>query len=201
MPTRENPATLRGNRVHLRLPKRADQRSFIAQAKRSRALHRGWVRAPETAAGFAAYVEGYATRAASARNVGFVVVRNDDQTLAGVVNFSEIVRGAFQSAYVGYYAFGPLAGAGYMTEGFALALDFAFGPLRLHRVEANVQPDNVRSLALVERLGFLREGYSQRYVKIGGRWRDHVRFAMLAEHWRAQRASVRRLIARNGDDR
>ena len=88
-----------------------------------------------------------------------------------------------------------------MTEGFALALDFAFGPLRLHRVEANVQPDNVRSLALVERLGFLREGYSQRYVKIGGRWRDHVRFAMLAEHWRAQRASVRRLIARNGDDR
>jgi hypothetical protein len=106
----------------------------------------------------------------------------------------EIVRGAFKSAYVGYFAFAALAGRGYMTEGFALALDFALRDFGLHRVEANVQPDNVRSLALVERLGFTREGYSRRYVKIAGRWRDHVRYAMLAEDWRKLRGDVRRRL-------
>ena len=60
----------------------------------------------------------------------------------------------------------------------------------LHRVEANVQPVNAPSLALVARLGLVREGYSRRYVKVGGRWRDHVRFAMLAEDWPAARRRV-----------
>ena len=69
----------------------------------------------------------------------------------------------------------------------ALALDFAFGTLKLHRVEVNIQPVNARSLALVERTGFAREGFSRRYVKIGGRWRDHVRCALLAEDWRGCR--------------
>ena len=122
------------------------------------------------------------------------VLDGEDQALAGVINFSEIVRGAFESAYVGYFAFAPLEGQGYMSEGFALALDFAFRDFGLHRVEANVQPDNARSLALVERLGFTREGYSRRYVKIAGRWRDHVRYAMLAEDWRTLRGAVRRRL-------
>ena len=192
MPTRKNPAAFEGNRVHLRLPRRSDQRAFLAQARRSRSLHRGWVQAPETPAAFAAYVERYRPTGATPRHVGLLVVRNDDGALAGVINFSEIVRGAFHSAYVGYYALAPLAGAGYMTEGFALALDFAFRRLKLHRVEANVQPANAPSIALVERIGFTREGYSRRYVKIAGRWRDHVRFAMLAEDWKARRMKVRR---------
>jgi ribosomal-protein-alanine N-acetyltransferase len=194
MPTRKHPATLEGNRVHLRMPRRSDQRAFIAQAKQSRTLHRGWVQAPETPGAFAAYVERYNAAPATARHLGLLVLRNDDDALAGVINFSEIVRGGFQSAYVGYYAFAPLAGEGYMTEAFALALDFAFRTLRLHRVEANVQPGNRRSLALVERLGFAREGFSPRYVKIAGRWRDHVRYAMLVENWRTQRRRVRRAI-------
>jgi ribosomal-protein-alanine N-acetyltransferase len=200
MPTRKNPAALAGNRVHLRLPRRADQRSFIAQAKRSRSLHRGWVHAPETPSAYAAYVARYNPSGAMPRHIGFLVVRNEDDTLAGVINFSEIVRGAFHSAYVGYYALAPLAGAGYMTEGFALALDFAFRRMRLHRVEANVQPANVRSIALVERVGFAREGYSRRYVKIAGRWRDHVRFAMLAEDWNVRRVELRRSLEADSTD-
>ena len=198
MPTRKSPAALEGNRVHLRQPRRADQRTFIAQAKRSRALHRGWVQAPQTPRAFAAYVQRYNCAGAAPRDVGFLVVRNEGGALAGAINFSEIVRGAFHSAYVGYYALAPLAGEGYMTEGFALALDFAFRQLRLHRVEANVQPGNRRSIALVERVGFVREGYSRRYVKIAGRWRDHVRFAMLAEDWRTRRNELRREIAAAG---
>ena len=72
--------------------------------------------------------------------------RRDDDALVGVFNFSEIVRGAFQSTYLGYFAFAPHAGSGYMTEGMALALDVAFGRLELHRVEVNIQPTNTRSL-------------------------------------------------------
>src|SRR4051812_19971617 len=195
MPTRTNPSVMTGKRVHLRPPRRNDQKAFIAQARASRPLHRGWVEPPETPVAFAAYVARYGSRSASPRHAGFLVVRNDDDALAGVVNFSEIVRGVFHSAYVGYYALEPLAGDGYMAEGFALALEFAFRTLKLHRVEANVQPSNRRSLALVERLGFEREGYSRRYVKIGGRWRDHVRFAMLTEDWRKRRAGIRRGLA------
>ncbi|MDQ2917789.1 MAG: GNAT family N-acetyltransferase [Pseudomonadota bacterium] len=195
MPTRNNPATLEGNRVHLRSPRRTDQRSFIAQARQSRALHRGWVQAPETPTAYAAYVARYHPTAATPRDIGFLVIRNEDDALAGVINFSEIIRGAFHSAYVGYYAFASLAGDGYMTEGFALALDFAFRELKLHRIEANVQPANSPSLALVERVGFAREGYSPRYVKIAGRWRDHVRFAVLAESWKKHRVELRRRLA------
>ena len=195
MPTRKSPAVLMGKRVHLRPPRRADQKTFIAQARASRNLHRGWVQAPETPSAYTAYVERYRAGRAQPRHAGFLVVRNEDDALAGVINFSEIVRGAFHSAYVGYYAFAPLAGDGYMTEGFALALDFAFRRLKLHRVEANVQPANRRSLALVERVGFEREGYSRRYVKIAGRWRDHVRLAMLAEDWTARRTDLKRRTA------
>ncbi len=199
MPTRRNPAILEGNRVHLRSPGRRDEQAFIAQAARSRALHRRWVQAPATPDAFDVYVQRYRRADLEVRNVGLLIVRNEDDAIAGVVNFSEIVRGAFQSAYVGYYAFAPLAGAGYMTEGFVLALDFAFHDLDLHRVEANVQPANTRSLALVERLGFVREGYSRRYVKIAGRWRDHVRFGMLAEEWPRKRGDVRRHLAKQRD--
>jgi ribosomal-protein-alanine N-acetyltransferase len=192
---RKSPAAMMGKRVHLRLPRRSDQQAFVSAARASRRLHSGWVQAPETPAAYVAYAERYAFRGRSPRHAGFLVVRNDDGALAGVINFSEIVRGAFHSAFVGYYAFVQLAGDGYMTEGFALALDFAFRRLALHRVEANVQPANRRSIALVSRLGFEREGYSRRYVKISGRWRDHVRFAMLAEDWRTRRTGVMRTIA------
>ena len=93
---------------------------------------------------------------------------------------------ALQSAFLGYYAFEGMNGRGLMREGLGLTLDNAFRVLRLHRVEVNVQPANARSIALVEAAGFVREGYSRRYVKVAGRWRDHVRYAMLAEDWRRQ---------------
>ena len=195
MPSPRLPALRRGEHVHVRLPRADDAKPFLAAVRASRALHDGWVSPPATRAGFDAYVARFRppTRGrAEARHAGIIVARNADGALAGVFNFSEIVRGAFQSAYLGYYAFSPLAGRGYMREGLALALEYAFGTLKLHRVEVNIQPSNARSLALVERVGFAREGYSRRYVKIRGRWRDHVRYALLVEDWRAARRRASR---------
>jgi ribosomal-protein-alanine N-acetyltransferase len=74
-----------------------------------------------------------------------------------------------------------------MAEGLGLTLEFAFRVLKLHRVEANIQPMNLRSLSLAQEAGFVREGFSRRYVRIAGRWRDHVRLALLVEDWRARR--------------
>ena len=72
-----------------------------------------------------------------------------------------------------------------MTEGLGVVLERAFTDLGLHRVEANIQPGNIASLALVRRCGFEREGFSPGYLKIGGRWRDHERWAIRLEHWRS----------------
>jgi ribosomal-protein-alanine N-acetyltransferase len=194
MPTRRNAPLFEGQRVHLRPPRRSDEAAFLEGALRSRMMHRGYVQPPLTPDAFAVYLARHrATR--DPRHLAFLVVRSEDDALAGVVNFSEIVRGVFLSAYVGYYGFAAMGGRGYMTEGLALALDFAFRDAGLHRVEANVQPGNARSLALVERVGFVREGYSRRYVKIGARWRDHVRLAMLAEDWPRRRTALRKAYA------
>jgi ribosomal-protein-alanine N-acetyltransferase len=194
MPTRTTPsgvvAQRPGGRVCLRVPRRTDAAAFLAAAKSSRKLHDGWVYPPLTPERFAAYVRrfgaGRGREPLAVTHAGFLVCRQDDDALLGVFNFSEIVRGAFQSAYLGYYAFVPHAGQGYMAEGLALALGVAFRGLKLHRVEVNVQPDNRASIALVRQAGFVREGFSRRYVRIGGRWRDHVRFALLAEDWRTR---------------
>jgi ribosomal-protein-alanine N-acetyltransferase len=157
------------------------------------------VNAPATRAAYRQYVARFGKPLRAATHAGFVAARVDDDAPVGVLNLSEIVRGGFQSAYLGYYALAPHAGKGYMTEALALLLDAAFRELGLHRVEANVQPGNRTSIRLVQRAGFAREGYSRRYVKIGGRWRDHVRFAILAEDWPAlRRKLVARLASRAG---
>jgi ribosomal-protein-alanine N-acetyltransferase len=184
-----------GPRVYLRRPGPRDAAAFIAGARLSDRLHRGWVQAPTTKASFAAYLRHFAgpksRDPASASHIGVVVCKLDDDALIGVFNFSEIVRGALESSYLGYYAFAPHVGQGYMSEGLNLVLALAFVKLKLHRIEANVQPNNRPSVALVRRAGFTREGFSRRYVKIAGRWRDHERWAMLAEDWRRLRRADR----------
>lgn len=179
-----------GLRVYLRTPRLVDAAAFLAATRASRKLHDGWVHPPRTQALFAAYVRRYGrfrtTDPMAATHAGLLVCRCEDDALVGAFNLSEIVRGAFQSAYLGYFAFVPHEGEGYMGEGLELTLGVAFRTLKLHRVEVNVQPTNRRSLALVRRAGFVREGFSRRYVRIAGSWCDHVRFALLAEDWRAR---------------
>ncbi len=96
-------------------------------------------------------------------------------------NLSQIFMGPFRSAYLGYWGYPPTGGRGLMTDALRAVARFTFDELGLHRIEANVQRDNVRSLALVRRAGFVKEGFSPRYLRIGGVWRDHERWALLAD--------------------
>ena len=98
-------------------------------------------------------------------------------------NINDVVRGNFQSASLGYYAFTPYAGQGLMREGMLLVLRQAFGKLKLHRLEANIQSNNKASIALVKKFGFVREGFSKRFVKVRGRWKDHERWAIISENF------------------
>ena len=168
-----------GRRSYLRAPRPSDRDEFLRLVRSSRELHRPWVYAPETPREFAAYLG----RCSNATERCFLVCRQDDQGLVGVYNLSQIARGFFESAYLGYYAFAPAAGQGLMADGLQLVLRHTFRKLKLHRLEANIQPDNERSKRLVERAGFRYEGYSPRYLKIGGRWRDHERWAITREDW------------------
>jgi ribosomal-protein-alanine N-acetyltransferase len=100
--------------------------------------------------------------------------------IAGMININGIVRGRFQNASLSYAAFAPTAGQGYLTEGLGLVIRHAFEQLRLHRLEANIQPGNHASLRLVQRLGFRQEGFSPDMLFIDGAWRDHERWAITA---------------------
>ena len=117
----------------------------------------------------------------------FLCCRLEDGAIVGYFELSQIVRRHFQNAILGYNGSAPYAGQGYMGEGIELLLRHAFLTMRLHRVEANIQPGNLPSLTLAQRAGFRREGFSPRYLEIGGRWRDHERYAILAEDWRDMR--------------
>jgi ribosomal-protein-alanine N-acetyltransferase len=169
-----------GPRVRLEKPSASRRCEFIAAVRASKALHGRFVSPPADAPAYAAWLK----RLRSPLQEGHLVVDASTGELAGVINLSEIVHGSFQSAYLGYYALAPHAGSGRMRAGMRLVLRRAFTELKLHRVEANIQPDNAASIDLVRRLGFVREGYSRRYLKIRGRWQDHERWALTREDWR-----------------
>jgi ribosomal-protein-alanine N-acetyltransferase len=134
---------------------------------------------PKTSEAFDAYLQ----RLRGETHLGYWVCTEDGE-LAGVFDISEVVRGLFDSGYLGFYAFMPHHGRGYMTKGLCAVLSEAFGRQGLHRLEANVQPENEASRRLTQSAGFRLEGFSPRYLKIAGRWRDHERWAITAEEWR-----------------
>lgn len=181
---REGPAGDRepvsGARVYIRAPMLSDLEEFTELMRESRAFHRPWASAPTDEIRFHAYLEDSARPDFEA----FLVCRIEDDQIIGFFNISQIVRGLFQSAYLGYAAAERFAGQGYMREGIDQVLRVAFTELGLHRLEANIQPGNQASIALARGAGFKREGFSPRYLKISGRWRDHERWALLAEDWR-----------------
>jgi ribosomal-protein-alanine N-acetyltransferase len=173
-------ATRPGSRVLLRDLVSADREAFVRMVRESRELHRPWTYPPERADQF----EDLVARAGRDDFVCLAACLVEDGDLVGIFTISQIVRGYFQSAYLGYYAAARYAGQGLMRESMELVLDYSFGTLALHRLEANIQPGNAPSIALARGAGFRLEGYSPRYLLIGGRWRDHERYAITADERR-----------------
>ncbi len=149
----------------------------------SRRLHRPWISPPTSPEEFSILL----SRCRDASFEFMLACRPGDGAIVGYFDVSQIVRGPLQSAYLGYGGVAGFDGRGYMSAALRLVLARAFGELGLHRLEANIQPGNEPSLALVRRAGFVREGFSERYLKIGGRWRDHERWAIRSEQWRSGR--------------
>jgi len=164
-------------RAWIRRAKRSDATEMVRLALASCKLHRPWVAPPTTEM---AYVE-WLKKHRPPRHELLLVGRHSDDAIVGNFNISEIVGGAFCCGFLGFWIGEPYQKQGYALEGLKLVLRFAFSDLKLHRLEANIQPENRASSALVQRAGFKKEGYSQRYLKIGGRWRDHERWAIRSD--------------------
>jgi len=174
---------LKGKRVFLRQPKAEDFQELVLLYKSSRKFHRGLVQTPITKTAF----EKYLAHSQLEANEYFLICRNEDGAIVGSVNLSQIFRGNFKNAYLGYYLGEKFTRRGFMTEAVEVLVRFAFTGLKLHRLEANVQSENLASIKVLQRNSFTKEGFSPKYLKIGGRWRDHERWAIIAEDWRKNR--------------
>lgn len=167
------------SRIFIRKPIEADWEELLLLHQKSRDLHFPWVCPALNEEGCKAYIN----RCQNDDFEGLLICHSTDKHIVGVVNLSQIFYRAFQSAYLGYYMHIDFAGQGLMTEGIRLGINYAFYTLDLHRVEANIQPENTASLHLIKRMGFTREGFSRRYLYINGEWRDHERWALTVEDW------------------
>lgn len=104
----------------------------------------------------------------------FLFLKQNPQEIIGTLNFSNCVRGVFQSCTVGYSLGEAYQGHGYMSEALQTTIKYLFAQLRFHRISANYIPHNQRSGNLLKRLGFVVEGYARDYLYINGQWQDHV---------------------------
>lgn len=169
--------------VSIRPLERGDAAELLELRSRKRAHLEPWEPArPEswyTLAAQQAAVEAAVAARESGRGFPFAVVESG--RIVGGVNLSEIVRGAFQNAYLGYWVDGSVARRGFATEAVRQAVAFAFGEAGLHRVQAAVIPRNGASVRVLEKAGFREEGLALRYLQIAGAWEDHRIFALTAE--------------------
>ncbi|UYP24785.1 GNAT family N-acetyltransferase [Bacillus velezensis] len=109
----------------------------------------------------------------------FFCIFLQDQTLIGTISLFQVVRGAIQSAFIGYFSDGEHNGKGYATKAVKLAVDYAFNELKLHRIEAGVMPHNKASIRVLEKAGFHKEDIARKNVKINGKWEDHQVLAII----------------------
>lgn len=179
MPHQADRYLAEGPRVGIRHFTHDDAAEFTARARESKELHHPWLFPPDSAAAYAAYAERLIKDRSKA---GFLVcAKEDGDAIAGFININNIVEGGFQSGALGYGAFAHASGRGLMREGLDLVVGYAFGPMRLHRLEINAQPTNTASIALARACGFRLEGFSPNMLYIDGAWRDHERWAITTE--------------------
>ncbi|MHC4952798.1 MAG: GNAT family N-acetyltransferase [Planctomycetota bacterium] len=174
-----------GTRVLLARPHPADEEEFLALIRASADFLRPWEPQPppglkqDSPQRFRSLLE----QDASDLHDKLLIRRTADRAIIGSMSLNNIVKGVFLNAHLGYWIGGDYARQGYMTEALQLALRHAFVTRGLHRVEANVRPHNVASIALVRRAGFRLEGVGQGLLRIAGDWSDHERWALLSDEW------------------
>jgi [ribosomal protein S5]-alanine N-acetyltransferase len=170
---------LRGDRILLRYLTPDDAQALLAFMKENRGFLEQWEPARErgffTLDAQLADIEAAADDAAADRRHAFAIFL--DSELVGRIALSQIFRGIFQNAYLGYSVAQRWNGRGLATEAVRVAVDFAFGDLGLHRVQAAVMPRNIGSIRVLEKNGFREEGYAVGYLCINGVWEDHRIFA------------------------
>ena len=166
-----------GTQVYLRKVVAQDQGEFLQLMRASMDIHRPWITPPTTPQMFRNYMQ----RIRRSDGEGYAICRTADDCIVGVINLNHIVRGTFQNASLGYYVGLPYQGNGYMQQGLEQLMRLAFTTLGLHRLEANIQPDNERSKKLVAACGFRCEGLSEGFLFIDGQWRDHDRWSACAD--------------------
>lgn len=171
---------IKGKKVFLRHPQNKDHKEFAYVMKASKKLYKGLANPPIEKENFEAYVKQNESDA----NENMLICQNKDSAIVGAINLSQIFRRGFQNAYLGYYISEKFGEKGYMSEAIALVLRYAFKDLKLHRIEANIQPHNLASIAVVRKNDFTKEGFSPKYLKIGGCWRDHERWAIIRDNWK-----------------
>lgn len=158
--------------LYLRKPDIQDKISLIKAYEQSKELHEPFVFAPVDMNKYLAQEHCY------------LLCDKHNHHIIGTFNISNIVRGWFQSGYLGYAVFAPFQQQGFMHHGMLLLIEEAFTKLKLHRLEANIQPENIASIKLVAKAGFIKEGYSKNYLRIGGKeWKDHERWALINPEW------------------
>ena len=161
--------------ISIRYPSPTDKTAFIKAMKISEKFHYPWVEAPKDSNAFDEFLAKYQLE----NNISYLVLYQ--KQIAGVININQIIRGYFQSAFLGYYAVILFSGKRIMRKGLSLVLKEAFNEHKLHRLEANIQPENQNSICLVQNSGFIKEGFSKNYLKINQQWRDHERWAITKE--------------------
>ncbi len=168
-------STKTGITLDLRKIKLSDAPIFLQLAKENKEYHRPWIYVPSNKKSFTAYVEEMWT----SEDKAYLVQRVDNKAFVGVIELRDIYLGDFRNAYACWYAFAGQSGQGYMRAALQAVCEIAFGKLNLHRLEANIQPENSQSLHLAKACGFNREGYSPKFLRKNGEWRDHERWAMI----------------------
>ena len=174
---------IRGDKVYLRPTEMRDFDQWAALRERSRAFLAPWEPLwpvdDLTRSSFRFRVRRHAEEMARDESFSFLIFRENDDALLGGLSLGHVRRGVAQAATLGYWMGEPYAGQGYMSRAVRAALAYAFDKQGLHRIEAACLPNNDASKRLLERVGFLQEGYARAYLNINGQWRDHLLFGLL----------------------
>jgi ribosomal-protein-alanine N-acetyltransferase len=176
-------ASIAGEGVTLRTPQMTDYNEWAALREESRAFltpwEPTWPADDLTRSSFRRRIRRYAEDLRTDQGYAFLIVRSNDGALVGGLTLANIRRGVAQAASLGYWMGLPYVRCGYMTAGVRSVIPFAFATLRLHRLEAACIPTNAGSIRLLEKTGFVREGYAREYLCINGVWQDHLLYARL----------------------